>query len=90
MREFYKGKTSPHWYDSDSFYELLKSAKDRSVRDVVSEFDGCSVKSAKLAKDFKRKLAKDLNRDEADSLLISMCDVTKAVDPKRFKKKNYP
>ena len=31
LGDFYKGKTSPHWYDSDAFRELLYAAGERHV-----------------------------------------------------------
>ena len=42
--EFYKGKSSPHWYDSDSFYSLLRATQGNvTIRDFLSRnFDGCS------------------------------------------------
>jgi hypothetical protein len=36
----YKGRTSPWWYDSDSFHELMVAAGDRHVSDLVEMFDG--------------------------------------------------
>jgi hypothetical protein len=36
----YSGKTSPHWYDSDSAFELFKAAGSRNVEEVMREFEG--------------------------------------------------
>lgn len=46
--EDFKGKTSPFWYDVDSFFELCQAAGDRSVRDLIADFDGCSGKNASM------------------------------------------
>ena len=40
--ETYNGKTSPWWYDADSFYELTQAAGRRAVRELVEVFAGCS------------------------------------------------
>jgi hypothetical protein len=64
----YKGKTSPHWYDADSFLELLKAAGERTVVDVIAEFDGCAQpKAGKIAAAlaFKGRMAKSLTRVDA-------------------------
>ena len=37
---FYKGKTSAHWYDEESFFELFKAAGEVSVFGVLKNFDG--------------------------------------------------
>lgn len=36
----YEGKTSPHWYDSDSFYELLQGAGAMRLGAVLDNFAG--------------------------------------------------
>ena len=38
----YSGKTSPHWYDADAFFELLQATGDRAVRTLVADLDGCT------------------------------------------------
>jgi hypothetical protein len=66
----YKGKASAHWYDRDSFFGLLKAAGDRTVVDVVEEFDGCAQpKAGRIAKGYKNRRAASLGRDEAAALL---------------------
>jgi hypothetical protein len=81
----YAGKTSPHWYDSDAFYELLQAAKDRTVREVIEEFDGCSgPKAGKIAAEFRLRLASDLSRDEAGRLLVQARRNARQVKPERL------
>jgi hypothetical protein len=66
----YKGKTSPHWYDTDAFFELLRASGRRTVRELIVEFDGCAEpKAGKIAAPFKGRLARDLGRAEAARLL---------------------
>jgi len=82
---FYKGKTSAHWYDSDSFYELLLSAEHRTVRDVATEFDGCTgAKAGRITELFRGRPVKSLSRDEAETLLKALRDNSKPVIPKRL------
>ena len=81
----YAGKTSPHWYDTDSFFELLRAAGARTVRDVVEDFDGCSgPKAKKIAAEFKMRLASSLSREEAERLLIVARQNAKTVKPERL------
>lgn len=72
---YYKGMTSPFWYDVDSFFDLSSSApKDATVRQFVEKFDGCTGKrAAKIAEPFKDgtiyRLIRDLNKEESRELL---------------------
>ncbi len=65
----YQGKTSAWWYDSDSFFELLKAARSRTVRDVMQDFDGSSVLDRGIAERFRGRSAGSLNYEEAEDLL---------------------
>ncbi len=68
--ESYKGKTSPHWYDGDSFFEVLQSAGMRPVRDVIGDFDGCTgPKAGQIAAPFLGRSAQTLTREDATALL---------------------
>ncbi len=81
----YKGKTSPWWYDSDSFYELTQAAGTRTVRELVTEFAGCTGATAgTLAVGLNGRTCESLTRDEADSLLSRMRDCNRKVKPKRL------
>jgi hypothetical protein len=56
----YSGKTSSHWYDSDGFFELLQSAGDRPVYEVLNRFrSGCD----------DSRPANSLSSDDAEALL---------------------
>jgi hypothetical protein len=81
----YAGETSPHWYNSDSFHELLLAAGNRTVRAVVEEFDGCTgPKASKIASDFKGRTANSLNLHEAEALLIKARGLARVVKPERL------
>lgn len=81
----YAGKTSPHWYDSDSFYELIQASGERTVRDLVSEFDGCTgAKAGKIAANHKGRLARSLSRAETAQLHATLKASVGLVSPNRL------
>ena len=81
----YKGRTSAYWYDSVSFYELLQAAGERTVRDLVMEFEGCSGRKAgQVAEAHKGHACESLDREEADALLRSMRWSSTKVSPRRL------
>jgi hypothetical protein len=81
----YAGKTSPHWYDADAFFELLQSAGQRTVRDLIAEFDGCAEpKAGRIAATFKGRLARDLDRVQASALLGTARSYSRPVRPSRL------
>lgn len=69
--KYYNGKTSSHRYNSEAFYELLQSnSPEQTVRDFIGDFDGCSgTKSGIITKEFLKREASSLTREEADKLL---------------------
>lgn len=81
----YPGKSSPHWYDTDAFFEVLQAAGPRTVRDVMGDFDGCTgPKASRLATAFKQRLAKELTRPEVGQLLECARKLAKPVKPERL------
>ena len=80
----YKGKTSPWWYNSRDFYELCRSAKGENLRDLISEFEGCSGKVGQITEDFKGKQTTDLALDDAKILLDRMRAASEPVKPERL------
>ena len=85
--EDFKGKTSPFWYDVDSFFELCQAAGDRSVRDLIADFDGCSGKNASMiAAGFLGQPAGSLTRDEAEALLSAARQIARPFRAKRLGK----
>jgi hypothetical protein len=72
---YYKGTSSPFWYDTDSFFDLSTSApKDTTVRQFIETFDGCTGKRAgEIAEPFKDgatyRLIRDLKKSETEQLL---------------------
>lgn len=81
----YKGRTSAYCYDSASFYELLQAAGLRTVRDLVSDFEGCSGgKAGEVSAEFHGRLCETLSRDEADKLLLAVRNNSRPVKPARL------
>ena len=83
--EVYNGKSSPHWYDDDAFFELLQAAGDRPVRDLVAELDGCSgAKAGKIAAAFKGNTCSALCRADGRVLLRAARVRAREVNPNRL------
>lgn len=80
----YSRKTSPWWYDSDSFFELLKAAGTRTVRDVMQDFEGCSGQAGEIASQFRGRVASSLTYEEAEELLRLARSSCKTVPPGRL------
>jgi len=81
----YRGKSSPFWYDADSFFELLQAAGDRPVRDLVADLDGCSgAKAGKIAAAYLGRACASLGRDDAEALLDAARTLAKPVKASRL------
>jgi hypothetical protein len=83
----YRGKTSPHWYDADGFWELCQADAGRTVRELLAaSFDGCSEPTAgKVAAVVPRgRLARELTRAEAADVLRAARRRAKPVKPTRL------
>jgi hypothetical protein len=81
----YGGRSSAHWYDSDSFYELVQAAGTLTVRELVGQFEGCSGERAgEIASIFFGRRCASLTREEAEELLGRMRDQSRVVNPKRL------
>ena len=83
----YNGNTSPWWYDTPQFHELLYASGDRPVRELISRLDGCAGAKAGeivLAAGLSRALCKDITQEEAKTLLLAARENARQVNPKRF------
>lgn len=81
----YGGKASPFWYDADHFFELLQAGRDRPVRELVAQLDGCSgAKAGQIAEAFKGMTCRSLDRDQAVALLGAARSHAKPVSPQRL------
>jgi hypothetical protein len=81
----YAGRSSPWWYDSDAFWELLQAAGDSPVRELVASLEGCGRdKAGRIAAEWLRRPARDLSREEADRLLGSARELSRQVKPERL------
>jgi hypothetical protein len=68
--ESYRGRSSPHWYDGEAFFDLLQAAGDRSVRELIAELDGCTgAKAGHIGQAFRGRTCSSLSRAEAVALL---------------------
>ena len=84
-RNEYRGRTSPWWYDSDSFYELVQAAGKRTVRDLIQDFEGCSGRKAgHAAKGFENRRCDSLTRKEVEALLKTIRTYSKEVRSSRL------
>jgi hypothetical protein len=81
----YRGKSSPHWYDAQSFYDLLHWSGDRPVRELISNLDGCSGEAAgQITAQLKGRTGASLERHEATALLLRARLKAKAPTHKRL------
>ena len=82
QKKEYKGATSPYWYDSDSFYELLMSAGDTPITKIVDMFE-INQSNAKLP-DKEPLLASDFDHDTADKLLGKLRGMVLPIQPAKL------
>ena len=83
--EVYRGRSSPHWYDGEAFFDLLQAGGSRSVRELVAELDGCTgAKAGRITKAFKGRACSSLSRAEAISLLTAAQQQARPVNPQRL------
>lgn len=80
----YAGHTSAHWYDSDSFFELLQAAGARMVRELATQFDGCSAGLTGEVSRWRGRACKSLSRDEGEALLSALQASSKEVQAARL------
>ncbi|MEL7656185.1 MAG: ATP-binding protein, partial [Bacillota bacterium] len=70
--EIYRGKTSPWWYTSENFFELFQAFRG-SVRDLITQFDGCTgSKAGKIAGEYTKTPAAALSFAETEALLAQL------------------
>jgi hypothetical protein len=68
----YSGKTSPWWYDPDSFFELCQAAGERKLADLLRVFrDVTQHQAIDLAGD---RVSSSVTRQEAPKLLMELRD----------------
>jgi hypothetical protein len=83
----YLGKSSPHWYDTTQFHELLSASGPLPVRELITHFDGCTgAKAGEIvaAAQLDRALCKDITREQAHRLLVAARENAKPVVAKRL------
>jgi hypothetical protein len=82
----YAGRTSPFWYDSDSFYELCLAARSMALDELLKNFTTFGGKRDAAA-GFLRDIGVSgstslLNREGADRILSALRERDKPVAPK--------
>ncbi len=66
----FDGKSSPHWFDADAFYELVQGAGKRPVRQLIENLDGCTgAKASEVASHFLQRSCGSLTREDSTALL---------------------
>ena len=83
----YAGKTSPWWYDTPQFHELLSAGDDRPVRELVSQLDGCSgAKAGEIVAEagLSRGICREVTTKQAEKLLLAARANAKQVKAKRL------
>ncbi|MCC5611131.1 hypothetical protein LC612_31350, partial [Nostoc sp. CHAB 5834] len=73
----YKGKTSPWWYDSDSFFEMCQAAGGWKLSELLLKFRDIT---AGKAQELGSRTANTLSREEASQLLAQLRQLSS--DPK--------
>jgi hypothetical protein len=85
LGEVYHGRSSPHWYDGEAFFDLLQAAGSRSVRELVAELDGCTgAKAGRIVAALKGRACSSLTRAEAHELLAAAQCNARPVSPSRL------
>ena len=83
----YAGKTSPWWYDTPQFHELLSAVSDRPVRELIAQLDGCSgAKAGEIVATagLSRVDCRDVTAKQAEKLLLAARANARQVSPKRL------
>jgi hypothetical protein len=80
----YAGRSSAHWFDSDAFYELMQAAGARTVRELATQFDGCSAGLTGEVSRWRGRKCSSLSEDEAEELLRALRAASNKVAPARL------
>jgi hypothetical protein len=85
----FKRKPSAHWFDVDTFHDLLMTADGNpNVRDFLNRFDGCSGSEVRseIAANFQRRGVNTIKtRGEAAELLTKAQELTTALPAKALR-----
>jgi hypothetical protein len=78
----YVGKASPWWYDSDAAFELFKAAGQRTVAEVMREFEGNG--HLKIPKPLFGRVASSLAHEDVEHLLDLAREHCEQLKPERL------
>lgn len=79
MGKAYKGKTSPWWYDTESFFEMCKAAGDRPLADLFTVFR--DVTPAVATGMVGSTLSSSITRSQVNTLLARLRELSAAPKP---------
>jgi len=81
----YTGRSSAHWFDAQSFHELLRCSGARPVRDLIANLDGLTgAKAGAVVGELKGRQCNSLNPTEATTLLKAARLASRAPDIKKL------
>lgn len=81
----YLGRSSAHWYDSASFFELVNAAGRTPVRALLAELEGLTGgKAGRVAGEFRGRTCESLTREETGALLARARSASKPVKATRL------
>ena len=83
----YTGKSSPYWYDTPQFHELLAASREVLVRELVANLDGCTgARAGEIVAEagLGRMACSALNREQAGRLLEVARENAREVKPARL------
>jgi len=82
--EDYKGKSSAHWYSSESFYELINAA-NTDLKTLLSYLHGVGRKLSKEILDiFNNLQTREINFEDSEKLLSYLRTNTLEVNPQKL------
>jgi hypothetical protein len=83
----YKGRSSPFWYDTPQFHELILAYGSQPLRSLIAQFDGCTGAQAGeivAAAGLDRATCESVNRKQAAALLTVARPRARPVNPERL------
>jgi hypothetical protein len=80
----YRGKSSPWWYDSDSWFEVCQAAQGRTIRELIGGLEGCWNRAGELTNGFRGLLAPSLTRAQTETALRAARERSRLVKPRRL------
>jgi len=83
----YAGRSSPWWYDTPQFQELLYASGTTPVRELIGRLDGCTgAKAGEIvsAANLTRSICRSVTDQQAERLLQAAREAARPVKPERL------